>query len=81
MVPCVVGHTNEIGDILVDIVIFHVKFLDLGAGPFCLLSVSVLGSELFQELIPRILVINGGRVVSPYPHTVLPIVDFFSCDE
>ena len=81
VVPCIVGHTDEISDVLVDIVVLHVHFFDLGAGSFRFLSVSVFGSELFQKLIPGVLVIGGGWVISPYPHAILPVTDFFSRDE
>ena len=81
MIPRIVGHTDEVSDVLVDIVILHAKFFDLGAGSFCLLGVSVFSPELFQELVPRVLVINGVRVVGPYSHAILPVTDFFSRDE
>ena len=81
MVSRIVGYADEVDDILVDIVVFHMYVLDLGASPFRLLGVGVLSSELFQELIPRVLVIDGSWVVGPYSHAIFPITDFFSCDE
>ena len=81
MVPRIVGRTDEVGDILIDVVVLHVEIFDLSAGSFCFLSVGIFGSELFQELIPRILVVNGGWVIRPYSHAVLPVADFFSRDE
>ena len=81
MVSGIVSRADEISDVLIDIVTLHVEFFDLGASPFCFLSVSIFGSELFQKLIPRVLVVDGGGVICPYSHTVLPVADFFSCDE
>ena len=81
MVSRIVGHADEVGDVLVNVVVFHMHVLDLGAGTFRLLSVGILGSELFQELVPGVLVIEGSWIVGPYPHAIFPITDFFSCDE
>ena len=81
MISGVVGRTDEISDVLIDVVTLHVEFLDLSASSFCLLSVGVFGSELFQKLIPRVLVVDGGGVICPYSHTILPVADFFSRDK
>ena len=81
MIPCVVGHTDEISDILIDVVVFHVHLFDLSARAFCFLSVGVLCSELFQELIPGVLMVRSGWVVGPYSHAVFPVTDLLSCDE
>ena len=52
-----------------------------GAGSFQPLSIGVFGPELFQELIPGILVIGGSGGVGPHSHAVFPIANFFSSDE
>ena len=81
MIRCIISQADEVGDVLVDIVTLHVQLLDLGASMFRLLSIGVLRSELFQELVPGVLVIGSSRIVGPYPHSVLPVAYFFSRDE
>ena len=81
MVPGIVGHTDEVGDVLVDVIALHMQVLDLSAGSFRLLGIRVFRSKLFQELIPGVLVVRGCWVVGPYSHAVFPVANLFSRDE
>ena len=81
MISGVVGQADKVGYILVDIIAFHVQILDLGSRSFCPLSVGVFCPELFQELVPGILVVWCQDIVGPCAHVIFPIAYFFSCDE